>query len=107
MKIDPNIISTTATQADRVNTQSTNRAQSQSSSTASGLSSPAGQDTVQLSNSHAQIQKLATGVANVPDVRTARVSALQQQVALGQYQPQSQAIADAILKELPGPNVKS
>jgi flagellar biosynthesis anti-sigma factor FlgM len=107
MKIDPKIPITTDTQPDQRVSNAQNRAQAQASAKTSGVSPVSGEDTVSLSGAHTQIQKLAASVANVPEVRAARVSALQQQVSSGQYQPKSQDIADAMLSELHGINVKA
>jgi flagellar biosynthesis anti-sigma factor FlgM len=107
MKIDPRIPITTDAQPDQRVANAQNRAQTQASANASGVSPASGEDTVSLSGAHSQIQKLTASVANVPEVRSARVSALQQQVSSGKYQPKSQDIADAMLSELHGINVKA
>jgi flagellar biosynthesis anti-sigma factor FlgM len=73
--------------------------------TASGVSSPTGEDTVQLSGAHNEIQALGVALARVPEVRSARVNGLQQQVRGGQYQPDSGKIADAIIAEQTRPKV--
>jgi flagellar biosynthesis anti-sigma factor FlgM len=104
MKIDPRIPITPDTQPDRITGPASNRSQGQASSRNAGISSSSGEDTVSLSGIHTDIQRLA---ASVPEVRISRVNALQQQVARGQYQPASEDIADAILKDLPGLNVKA
>ena len=105
MKIDPKIPITIDTQPDQRVTNAQNRAQASAKS--SGVSPVSGEDTVSLSRAHTEIQKLAASVADVPEVRAARVSSFQQQVSQGQYQPKAQDIADAMLTELHGINVKA
>jgi flagellar biosynthesis anti-sigma factor FlgM len=107
MKIDSKILTTPNTQPDPRVANAQSRALTQSSAKTSGVSPASREDTVSLSGAHTQIQKLAAGVADVPEVRTARVSALQQQVSQGQYQPKAQDIAEAMLTELHGINVKA
>jgi flagellar biosynthesis anti-sigma factor FlgM len=64
---------------------------------ASGSSEPG--DTVQLSGTLALAQQLKVQLAQVPDVRSARVAALQQQIQQGSYRPSSDQIANALLAE--------
>jgi flagellar biosynthesis anti-sigma factor FlgM len=59
-------------------------------------------DTVSLSNTVAQIQKLQAQLGQVPEVRTARVTALQQQISQGTYRPSNSQIASAVYDELSG-----
>jgi flagellar biosynthesis anti-sigma factor FlgM len=75
----------------------------------SGVSSPGApdssastvnsQDTVSISSAHGDVQTLKSSLVNVPEVRTGRVAALQQQVHAGQYQPDSGKLADSIIAE--------
>ena len=60
-------------------------------------------DTVQLSAAVSQVQQLTAQLAQTPDVRAARVAALQQQVQQGTYQPGNEQIAAAMMSELFGP----
>jgi flagellar biosynthesis anti-sigma factor FlgM len=100
MKIDPRIPYTGETQQpDSVKNTRSSGAASQSASKSTGLDPTAGEDTVSLSSTHGEVQSLTAAVANVPEVRTDRVTALQQQIGKGQYQPSSQNVADAIIKE--------
>ena len=64
-----------------------------------GVSSSSGEDTVSLSTTHGEVQALSAGVAAVPEVRTDRVSSLREQISKGQYQPTSQQVADALIRE--------
>jgi flagellar biosynthesis anti-sigma factor FlgM len=59
-------------------------------------------DTVQLSGTLSEVQRLKTQLARVPDVRASRVGPLQQQVQQGTYQPSSEQIASAMMSELFG-----
>jgi flagellar biosynthesis anti-sigma factor FlgM len=103
MKIDPRIPYTGETQQpENVKNTRTTGAASQSTSKSggsSGLAPTTGEDTVSLSSTHGEVQSLTAAVGNVPDVRTDRVAALQQQISKDQYQPSSQNVADAIIKE--------
>ncbi|HTQ60233.1 MAG TPA: flagellar biosynthesis anti-sigma factor FlgM [Candidatus Solibacter sp.] len=102
MKIDPTIQFPSDPQSDRVTSGTGKAAQSQGSSSASGVSSPNAEDTFSLSSTHGEIQALTANLVNVPEVRTSRVSALQQRVSTGSYQPDSQKVADAIILDQAG-----
>lgn len=60
-------------------------------------------DTVQLSGTLSEVQQLKAQLAQTPDVRSARVAALQQQIQQGTYKPSDEAIASAMLSDLLGP----
>jgi flagellar biosynthesis anti-sigma factor FlgM len=45
------------------------------------------------------VQTLAANLENVPEIRSDRVQSLRAQVSQGQYQPSSQSVADAIVRE--------
>jgi flagellar biosynthesis anti-sigma factor FlgM len=64
-----------------------------------GGSSASGEDTVSLSSTHGEVQALSAGVAAVPELRTARVNSLREQISQGQYQPTSQQVAGLLLGE--------
>ena len=64
-----------------------------------GVSSSSGEDTVSLSRTHGEVQALTAVVAAVPEVRTERVTSLREQISKGQYQPTSQQVADALIRE--------
>jgi flagellar biosynthesis anti-sigma factor FlgM len=64
-----------------------------------GISSSGGEDTVSLSTAHGEVQTLAAGVAAVPEVRTERVNSLREQISKGQYQPTSQQVAGALIRD--------
>lgn len=102
MKIDPTIQFPIDPPPDRVTNAPGKAALSQGSSSASGTTSAGGEDTFNLSSTHAEIQTLTAGLASVPEVRTQRVAALQQKINSGSYQPDSQRVADAIIADQAG-----
>ena len=65
----------------------------------SGVKPAAGEDTVHISSAHSDVQTLKANFAHVPEVRAAKVNALQQRVHSGNYKPDSQRVADAIIAE--------
>lgn len=99
MKIDPGVQFPDNAQPERAKSTRTGSPGSQGTSKPSGVSSPSGEDTVQLSSVHSQVQTLAAGLGQVPEVRIDRVQALQSKVRSGSFQPDSGKVADAILKE--------
>ena len=107
MKIDPRIQLPGDAPPQRVKSTDKGATQPQSVANASGVSSAAGEDTVNLSSTHGEVQTLAASLNNVPEVRTNRVQALQQRVQSGQYHPESQQVADAIIKDHSGVNTKA
>ena len=104
MKINPTIQFPNDPQPDRV-TGGPSKAtlpQRSSTSSSSGASSASGEDTFNLSSTHEIVQSLTVSLASVPEVRTDRVSALQERVGSGSYQPASQNVADAIIADQAG-----
>ncbi len=99
MKIDPRVQSTGELQSDRVKDTKGSAVRSQSSAQSGSANTVSGGDTVQLSGKHSEIQQLSAQVANVSDVRADRVAPLQAKVQSGEYQPDSQKVADAMLAE--------
>ena len=59
-------------------------------------------DTVHFSGNLAEIQQLKAQLAQTPEVRADRVSALQQQIQQGTYNPSSEAIAKAMAADFSG-----
>jgi flagellar biosynthesis anti-sigma factor FlgM len=99
MKIDPNIQFPLDPQSDRV-TNATNKAvPSKGAGSASGVDASNGEDTFSLSSTHGEVQSLTANLASVPEVRTQRVTALQQRVNSGSYNPDSLKVADAIIAD--------
>lgn len=72
-----------------------------------GVSSISGEDTVSLSSTHGEVQALSAGVAAIPEVRSDRVSSLREQISKGKYQPTSQQVADALIREHGKVNLKA
>jgi negative regulator of flagellin synthesis FlgM len=72
------------------------------SGVAPNSASIAGEDTVELSGTMGQVQQLNAQLAQMPDVRSERVAALQQQVQQGTYNPSNEQIANAMLSEQSG-----
>ena len=107
MKIDPRIQFPGDLQQDRVKNAANGKSKSSGPSTHTGVSSPSGDDTVRLSSAHGDVQTLAANFSNVPEVRTNRVQALQAQVRNGSYHPDSQKVADAMIKDHAKVNVKA
>jgi negative regulator of flagellin synthesis FlgM len=102
MKIDPTIQFPNDPQSDRLTNAPAKSAQTPSSGSSSGASSAAGEDTFNLSSAHGEVQALTANLANVPEVRSQRVAALQQRVQSGNYQPDSGKVADAIIADQTG-----
>ena len=86
-------------QSRQVGARKTATTPSKTGATSTGVSSPTGEDTVRLSSTHGEVQTLNAQLQQVPEVRTAKVSNLQQQVRSGQYQPDSGKIADALIAD--------
>lgn len=102
MKIDPRIQLPGDAPPERIKSTGKGATQLQSVANASGVSSASGEDTVTLSNTHGEVQTLAASLGNLPEVRSGLVQALQQRVQSGQYNPESQQVADAIIKDHSG-----
>ena len=99
MKIDPRIQFPDDAQSGRVQSTGNGAPQTKASSAASGVSAPSGEDTVKLSSTHAEVHALAARLSNVPEVRAHRVEALQQRVRSGNFKPNAQKVADAVVAD--------
>jgi|GEM_PF-647732 flagellar biosynthesis anti-sigma factor FlgM len=99
MKIDPKIQFPNDSQPERVSGKRANDVAPKSGSQTTGLSPTAGEDTVSLSGKHGDVQRLTAAVAQVPEVRAERIAALQSKVQSGNYKPDSEKIADAVISE--------
>jgi len=99
MKIDPRIQFPDDAQSGRVQGAGNGAPQTKASSAASGVSAPSGEDTVKLSSTHAEVHNLAAQLNNVPEVRAPRVAALQQRIRNGNFKPDTQKVADAIVAD--------
>jgi len=56
-------------------------------------------DTVEFSNRGSEVGKLVDQVKDMPDIREEKINQLREQIASGNYNPSSEDIADAILKD--------
>jgi flagellar biosynthesis anti-sigma factor FlgM len=104
MKIDPRIQFPADIQADAVKNSGKAGPLSTRAAGTTGAHSAGDGDTVSISSTHGDVQALKASLANVPEVRTARVAALQQQVNSGQFHPDSLKVADALIAEQVGRN---
>lgn len=104
MKIDPRIQFPVDIQPDAVKNPGKAGQHSARASGTTGVQSAGDEDTVSISSTHGDVQALKASFANVPEVRTARVAALQQQVNAGQFHPDSLKVADALIAEQVGRN---
>ncbi|MGB2592275.1 MAG: flagellar biosynthesis anti-sigma factor FlgM [Candidatus Acidiferrum sp.] len=106
MKIDPSVPFPSDSQSERVTSGAGKATQSSSSGSASGTSggtsAASGEDTFSLSSAHGEVLSLTASLANVPELRTKQVSALQQSVNSGAYQPDSLKVADAMIDDHAG-----
>jgi flagellar biosynthesis anti-sigma factor FlgM len=59
-------------------------------------------DTVQFSGNLAEVQRLKAQLSQAPEVRADRVTALQQQIQQGTYNPGNEAIAKAMAADFSG-----
>ena len=107
MKIDPRIQVHGDAQPERVKSARNSAAQSQGGVNTSGVAPANGEDTVKLSSAHGEVQTLKVSLANVPEVRVDRVKVLQQRVHSGQFKPDSQKVADALIADHAGRNKKA
>lgn len=56
-------------------------------------------DKLEFSNRGTEVGKLVDQVKNMPDMREEKISQLREQISSGTYNPSSEDIADAILKD--------
>ena len=59
-----------------------------------------GEDQTQLSGTHLQVQALATQASQLPEIRQARVESLRQAVLGGQYRPEPEQVAGALVDHM-------
>lgn len=102
MKIDPFLQFPSDPQSDRVTSGAGKAAKSSSTGSTSEATQAGGEDTFNLSSAHGEVLSLTASLASVPEVRTQRVNALQQNVSSGAYQPDSLKVADSIIAEHAG-----
>jgi flagellar biosynthesis anti-sigma factor FlgM len=103
MKIDPNLQPLGGAEPERVGSKRnggvTPTGSSKTTAKPEGLQPASGEDTVSLSTVHSDVQHLTAALTHVPDVRTEKVGPLQQKVKNGQYKPDNEKLADALLSE--------
>jgi flagellar biosynthesis anti-sigma factor FlgM len=99
MKIDPRVQLPGDIQSDSVKNSRKSGTQTNGTSPASTTRSVAGEDTVNISSTHGDVQALKASLLNVPEIRIDRVNAFQQKVSTGRYVPSSEKIADAIIAD--------
>jgi negative regulator of flagellin synthesis FlgM len=108
MKIDPRVQYTGDTQQpENIKNSRANQTQSANQTKSAEVTNTSAEDKVSLSSKHSEVQALTANLANVPEVRTDRVNELQQKVRSGQYQPDNQKVADAIVSEQGKINAKA
>lgn len=90
MKIDPRTLLPAEVQSTAVKNSRTSA--QPAAKGASGVKPATGEDTVNISSVHSDVQTLKATFASVPEVRVAKVSALQQQVNSGQYKPDAKKL---------------
>jgi negative regulator of flagellin synthesis FlgM len=108
MKLDPRLSLTGQPTADpikKADAKSVDGGQVQSKSQES--STRLREDTVTLSSSAADVQRLTASLNDVPEVRSDRVQALQQRIQTGNYAVDREKLADALIGEQPRLNVKA
>lgn len=105
MRIDPNqyLGNLQSDSVQQANTRGTQPSQSEEARDTGGVDTD---DQFQPSQALDRIQRLKAQLAQVPDVRSDRVSALSQKVQQGSYKPTNQQIADAMVSEI-GTNKRS
>lgn len=58
-----------------------------------------GEDKMRFSERAGEVDKLVDKLKDLPDTREAKINALREQIKAGEYDPSSEDIADAMLKE--------
>jgi flagellar biosynthesis anti-sigma factor FlgM len=82
-------------------TPESERSSAQPGATSSSLGSVAGgEDQTQLSGALTQVDALAAQASQLPEIRQERVQSLRQAVFGGQYQPDPQKVAGALLADM-------
>lgn len=99
MRIDPRLLPGGNGQLERVKDTRNKGVQQPAAGNVDHVSSGSAEDTVHLSSTHGDVQTLTAALAKVPEVRAERVAALRQQVHSGNYDPSSEKVAGAMIKE--------
>ncbi|MBZ5659224.1 MAG: flagellar biosynthesis anti-sigma factor FlgM [Acidobacteriia bacterium] len=99
MRIDPQNPVPANTSTSRITDAQSGTARSSSLGAASEPN-----DTVQLSSGQATVRQLVSQLAQVPDIRTQQVSALQAEIQSGKFNRSNDQVAGAITAQLLVPN---
>jgi flagellar biosynthesis anti-sigma factor FlgM len=99
MYIDPKIQFPSDPQSDPVTGTRNSSTPAGGAGRGGAVSPTSDEDTVSFSSTHGEVHTLAANLENVPEIRSDRVQSLRAQVSQGQYQPSSQSVADAIVRE--------
>ena len=102
MRIDFNLASQAVQESDRIpqlNSQSLT-ASSASRTPAQAAAVRASEDQAQLSNSYGQARALAVQASQLPEIRQARVESLRSAVLDGQYHPEPEQVARALVDHM-------
>jgi negative regulator of flagellin synthesis FlgM len=102
MLIDPKIQFPSDARAEQASRTKKAANAARGASRSSGPAASRREDRMSLSSKHGEVRTLEAGLANVPEVRAERVSALKRQVSSGEYQPSSEKVAEAIVREYSG-----
>lgn len=95
MRIDLNSAPQATPQSDRIREKNSSAA-----SNASEFPAQSVEDQAQLFGTHAQVESLAAQASQLPEVREQRVQELRLAVTGGQYQPDAQKIARALVAHM-------
>ncbi len=95
MRIDLNYAPQAAPESDRTRPQSPTTADNPSAA-----KTVTGEDQAQLSGAHTQVAALAAQASQLPEIREQRVQALRLAVDRGQYQPDAQKVAGALIAHM-------
>ncbi|MGB8061571.1 MAG: flagellar biosynthesis anti-sigma factor FlgM [Candidatus Sulfotelmatobacter sp.] len=95
MRIDLNYAAQAAPESDRTRPRSTTAA-----GNPSAAKTVSGADQAQLSGAHTQVEALAAQASQLPEAREQRVQALRLAVDRGQYQPDPQKVAGALVAHM-------
>lgn len=75
------------------------RSADKSGSASAGAKAETGEDKLRFSERASDIGRLVDQLKELPDMREAKINALREQIEAGEYNPSSEDIADAILRE--------
>jgi len=99
MKIDPKIPANGELESSQVQNTGVTPASVQNQPRPAATGASQTEDTFQPSSRHAEVQQLSAQLANVPEIRSAKVAPLQAKLQRGAYKPDSQKVADSLLAD--------